>query len=235
MDPAVSPPPAPAPAPRPTVTRIGAIAVLAAGVVTAVVLAPRLSLSGIEDWAARLGWAFPVVFIAVQVLVTTAPVPRTLFTLAAGVLFPPLTGVAIALLATTITAVAVYLAVRRLGREAVAARLTHPTAQVIEQRLERRGWLAVGSLRMIGFIPFSLVNYCAGLSAVRLVPYTAATVLGSLPGTVAVVFLGQALTGGLDPVMLVISAAGLLLGVVGLWADGRWGGPLPPRPERRIR
>src|SRR5699024_11650475 len=93
----------------------------------------------------------------------------------------------------------------------------------------------VCSSDLIGFIPFSLVNYCAGLSAVRLVPYTAATVLGSLPGTVAVVFLGEALTGGLDPVMLVISAAGLLLGVVGLWADGRWGGPLPPRPARRVR
>lgn len=233
MDPA--PGSVPAPAARRTRTRVGAIGLLALGIVAAAVLAPQLSLPGIEDWAARLGWAFPVVFVLLQVLVTTTPVPRTLFTLAAGVLFPPLFAVLIALLATTITAVAVYLAVRRLGREAVAARLTHPTAQVIERRLDRRGWLAVGSLRMIGFIPFSLVNYCAGLSAVRLAPYTVATVLGSLPGTVAVVFLGEALTGGLDPVLLTVSGAGLLLGLVGLWADGRWGAPLPPRPGRAAR
>src|SRR5699024_2346366 len=161
-------------------TRIGAIGLLVLGVAAAAAVAPQLSLPQIEDWAARLGWMFPVIFIVVQVLVTTAPVPRTLFTLAAGVLFPPVFAVAIALLGTTLTAVAVYLSVRSLGREAVAARLTHPTAQVIESRLDRRGWLAVGSLRMIGFIPFSLVNYCAGLSVVRLGPYTVATVLGSL-------------------------------------------------------
>ncbi|GAA3134695.1 hypothetical protein GCM10020255_009390 [Rhodococcus baikonurensis] len=54
-----------------------------------------------------------------------------------------------------------------------------PPAKTIDARLARRGWL-----RLIAPAPFALVNYCSGLSAVRPLPYTAATVVGTLPGTV---------------------------------------------------
>ena len=68
-------------------------------------------------------------------------------------------------------------------------------------------------------MPFSVLNYCCGVSAVRLRPYVLATIVGIAPGTVAVVLLGDAITGRTSPV----SAAGACLGLVGLVVDARTG------------
>lgn len=178
-------------------------------------------ISVVRDWAESMGPAFVVVFFLTQAVLTIAPVPRTVFTLSAGLLFGPAAGVAVTIAATTVSAVLALLLVRTLGRTAVQARLTHPAVKAIDARLARRGWLAVGSLRLIAPAPFALVNYCSGLSAVRLLPYTAATVVGILPGTVAVVLLGDALTGQTNPALMAVTAVCVTAGVAGLLVDTR--------------
>ncbi|WP_254699183.1 TVP38/TMEM64 family protein [Rhodococcus sp. SGAir0479] len=187
----------------------------------AAALVPHPSIEQIRGWSESTGPVFPLVFLLVHIVVTIAPVPRTLFTISAGVLFGAATGIAIAVVATTVSAVLALLLVRAIGRDAVAAHLTHPAVQAVDTRLARRGWLAVGSLRLIAAVPFSVVNYCCGVSSVRTLPYTAATVVGILPGTVGVVLLGDALTGRTDPALLAVSGACIALGVLGLVLDAR--------------
>lgn len=204
---------------------------MAALIVAAVIVSPQLNLSRLSDWSASLGWAFPVVFVLLQVLITIGPVPRTLFTLGAGVLFGPVLGLGIAVLATMIAAFAAFVLVRSLGREIVARKLTHPMARAVEARLARRGWLAVGSLRMLPFVPFSIVNYCSGVSAVRMTPYLLATLVGIIPGTVSVVLFGDVLNTGYNPVMLTLSAAGICVGLLGLALDAKLGVDVALRPE----
>ena len=87
---------------------------------------------------------------------------------------------------------------------------------------------AVGSLRLIGPIPFPLLNYCAGLSSIRFVPYLIATAAGLLPGTIAIVVLGDALTGRTDPALLVVSAVCVAIGLGGLIIDARLPTESPP-------
>jgi uncharacterized membrane protein YdjX (TVP38/TMEM64 family) len=48
------------------------------------------------------------------------------------------------------------------------------------------------------------------------VPYTIATLVGLLPGTAAVVILGDALTGRISPSLFLVSAGTAALGVAGL-------------------
>ena len=74
----------------------------------------------IREWAQGLGPSLPAVFLICHALITVAPIPRTVFTLAAGLLFGPLTGISVALVASTISAVLALLLVRKLGRDAVA-------------------------------------------------------------------------------------------------------------------
>ena len=179
----------------------------------------------IQSWAATVGPIFPLVFFVAHALITVAPIPRTVFTVAAGVLFGPVLGLAIAATATTISAVLALLLVRTLGRELVVTRLRHRAVQAIDERLRRRGWLAVGSLRLIAFAPFSVVNYCCALSALRFWPYLLATVAGIMPGTVATVILADALAGGTHPAMLVVSTVCIAGGIVGLLIDMRWQAP----------
>ncbi|MEU4746107.1 TVP38/TMEM64 family protein, partial [Actinosynnema sp. NPDC023658] len=60
-----------------------------------------------------------------------------------------------------------------------------------------------------------------GVSSIRLVPFLVATAVGVVPGTVAVVVLGDALTGRTDPALVVVSVLCAAIGVVGLLVDAR--------------
>ena len=72
------------------------------------------------------------------------------------------------------------------------------------------------SMRMIPAVPFSVLNYAAGASAVRVLPYTLATLVGLLPGTTAVVILGDALTGNVSPLLFLVSLCTASVGIAGL-------------------
>lgn len=193
---------------------IGAVVLLVAFVAIALFV-PHPDAEQIRNWARAAGPWFPLVFFVAHALATVA-LPRLPFTLSAGLLFGPVTGIAVAISATTVSAALAFLLVRAIGRDAIAPRLTHPAVAAVDRRLARRGWLAVGSLRLIGPVPFPLVNYCAGVSSIRLVPYLIATAVGLLPGTIAVVVLGDALSGRTDPALVGVTALGVAIGVAGL-------------------
>ncbi|GAA2048974.1 TVP38/TMEM64 family protein [Williamsia deligens] len=197
-------------------------AALAIAFIAILVVVGIVGLPGVDRfraWSDSAGPWFVVAFFLAYAVICVAPIPRTVFTLSSGVLFGPVTGLLVAVGATMIAAVVAFVLVRSAGREAVAPRLTHPAVRAVDRRLARRGWLAVGSLRLIAPAPFSVINYCAALSRVGLLPYTVATAVGILPGTVSVVVLGSVLSGSAHPAGLAISIAGVVLGVVGLVAD----------------
>jgi uncharacterized membrane protein YdjX (TVP38/TMEM64 family) len=87
---------------------------------------------------------------------------------------------------------------------------------VLDARLRERGWPAILSMRMIPAVPFSVLNYAAGASAVRVLPYTLASFVGLVPGTAAVVILGDALTGNISPLLFLVSLCTASLGVAGM-------------------
>ena len=123
-------------------------------------------LSTLRTWSDETGAWFPVLFWLLYVLITQFPIPRTLMTVSAGILFGTGRGILIALTATTVSAVVSLLIVRTLLRDWVEPRLTHPAVENINRRLEERGWLAILSLRMIAAVPFSIMNYAAALTRV---------------------------------------------------------------------
>ena len=148
-------------------------------------------------------------------MVTIFPFPRTAFTLSAGLLFGPLLGVSLAVVASTISAVVALLLVRAAGLQ-LNRLVSHPRVEMVDARLRQRGWPTVLSMRMIPAVPFSVLNYAAGASAVRPVPFAIASFVGLLPGTAAIVILGDALTGNVSPLLFLISLATASLGVAGL-------------------
>jgi uncharacterized membrane protein YdjX (TVP38/TMEM64 family) len=198
---------------------IGALLLLVATVL-AMLFVPIPGPGEIRDWARATGPWFPLVFFVAHT-VATVFVPRFPFTLSAGLLFGPALGGAVALSALSASAALGFLLARVLGRDAIASRLTHPAVATIDRRLARRGWLAVGSLRLITPVPFPLINYCAGLSSVRFVPYLIATAVGVLPSTITAVVFGDALTGQIQPELIVISAVFITIGLAGLVVDSR--------------
>ncbi|MEO9103762.1 MAG: TVP38/TMEM64 family protein [Terrimesophilobacter sp.] len=187
----------------------------------AALFVPHPSVEQIRDGAHSVGPAFPLVFFAVHAIATIAPIPRTLFTLTAGVLFGPVTALTVTVGASTISAVLALLLVRGVGRDWHARRMTHPAVRTIDDSLARRGWLAVGSLRLIAPVPFSVVNYCCGVSSIGVGQFALATALGVIPGTMGIVFLGGALGGHTNPALLILSGLWIAIGLVGLVVDWR--------------
>lgn len=181
---------------------------------------PLPSAVQLRDWAQSVGPWFPLAFLVAYIVVTVAPIPRTAFTLAAGLLFGPALGVLIAVVASSASAVLALLLIRAAGwrlDRLVRYRAIHRA----DERLRERGWVSVVSLRLIPVLPFSVVNYAAGASAVGILPYTLATVAGLLPGTTAVVFLGDALAGHPSPLLFVVSLVTSALGLTGLFLEIR--------------
>ncbi|MDR3663938.1 MAG: TVP38/TMEM64 family protein [Mycobacterium sp.] len=192
-----------------------------AGVLAAIVIlvavavwVPLPSAVQMRDWATSVGPWFPLAFLAAHTLVTVLPFPRTAFTLAAGLLFGPALGVTLAVVASTLSALIALWLVRVLGWH--LSKLSHNNIDVLDARLKERGWATVMSMRLIPAMPFSVLNYAAGASSVRVLPYAIATFFGLLPGTTAVVILGDALTGQIRPSLLVVSLCTASLGIAGL-------------------
>ncbi|MCI4676061.1 TVP38/TMEM64 family protein [Candidatus Mycolicibacterium alkanivorans] len=200
--------------------RIIAAAAAAVMLVAVALLVPLPTAVQLRDWATSVGPWFPLAFLGAHVVVTVFPFPRTAFTLAAGLLFGPAPGIAIAVVASTLSAVIALLLVRALGWR-LNGLVSHPAVESVDARLRARGWPAILSLRMIPAVPFSVLNYAAGASAVRLVPYLLATLVGLLPGTSAVVVLGDALTGNVSPLLVLVSLCTAALGVAGLVIEVR--------------
>jgi uncharacterized membrane protein YdjX (TVP38/TMEM64 family) len=108
---------------------------------------------------------------------------------AAGFVFGVVEGVGLVLLAALLGALAGFALGRVLGREAVE-RMTGTRVARVDALLSRRGAMAVLGTRLIPVLPFTAINYVAGLTAVRIGDYVLGTAIGIIPGTIAYVALG---------------------------------------------
>lgn len=179
------------------------------------------SIGTLRTWAESSGPLFIWLFCGLYILITQFPIPRTFLTLAAGVLFGPWLGAAVALGSTTVAAAISLVIVRGLLGDWMAPRLRHPAVERINTRLQHRGWLTVASLRMIAAVPFSILNYVAALTSVPLLAFTIATAVGSAPGTIAAVVLGDAFVSSGNFTALLFTVALACLGVLGIFLDQR--------------
>ncbi|WP_219417001.1 TVP38/TMEM64 family protein [Pseudonocardia nigra] len=138
---------------------------------------------------AAAGPAAPALFVLVYAAATLAPLSKNVLAAAAGLVFGFAVGVVVVLLAALLGALAAFALDRVLGSEAVE-RLTGTRVARVDALLRRRGLLAVLAVRLVPVLPFTAINYAAGLTGVRTRDYIIGTALGMIPGTIAFVALG---------------------------------------------
>lgn len=195
---------------------MAAAAALLVVVVVVVVVVRSGGVAGVRAQVATAGAWAPLLFALLQIIVTITPLPRTAFSVAAGVLFGTVWGLVLTITSTLIAAVAAYGLVRWVGGPFVDRHAHRPGFAWLRARLDRSGLLAVISLRLIPMVPFAALNYAAAAAHVRLVSYFVGTLIGVLPGTIAVVVLGDAVTGGhVNPALFAVSVAGAVVGGAG--------------------
>jgi uncharacterized membrane protein YdjX (TVP38/TMEM64 family) len=202
------------------------VLLLAAGLVVALTVElPDVDV--VRRWlhdAGGAGWAALVAGVG---LVLMAPVPRTAVSVLLGVVAGFVPGLLVALGGAMIAAVLSFGLARRLGRAAVT-RLAGPRLDRLDRLLVDRGFVPLLVGRLIPVVPFVVLSYGAGLTAMRLLPYAAATALGLVPSTVVQVGVGAsapALVSSATAAVALPLAALVVVGVV--WFRRRRAGVSP--------
>ena len=184
-----------------------ALAVLLGGALAVVVLGG--DLAAVRRTVAASGAWGPVVYIALHVALTLVPVPKNLLAGIAGVLFGLSAGIALSWVGAMVSAWVTFQLARRLGRDTVEG-ITGPRVDRVRGLLRDQGMLAVIVARLTPVVPFTVVNYGAGVSPVTRRDYLLGSALGVLPGTIAYVAVGA--SAGRDARTIgLASAAGVLL------------------------
>lgn len=169
--------------------RLVALVVLLAVAVVVAVVVGLPDVERLRADVAAAGPLAPVVFGLLYAAATLVPLPKNVLSTLAGLLFGLVVGLVVVLVAALLGAAAAFVLGRWLGRAAVE-RLTGARVARLDGMLRRRGLLAVIGVRLVPVLPFTAINYVAGLTAVRPRDYALGTALGIIPGTVAFVALG---------------------------------------------
>lgn len=194
---------------------------LVAIVVTAAVVA---EVVGVPDQAAlqqqvtQAGAAAPVLFVAGYAAWSLLPAPKNVATIAAGAMFGMEIGALLAWSGAMIGAGLAFALARWLGRESVA-RLLRGRLGSVDAALGHRGFVAVVVARLVPIVPFTAVNYGAGVTAVSAPAYGWGTAVGMLPGTLAYAAVGA--FGGTDPTGTGIAVTALMVLTLGGWLLAR--------------
>lgn len=197
--------------------------VIALGVFVAVAVAVGIvlgvpTLDQVQQLVASWGWAGGAGFVVLYAAITLTPAPKNVLSVAAGLIFGFAGALALVYLGALLGAAAAFGLGRWLGRDAVE-RYTGTRIARLDELVRRRGFVAVIGVRLIPVIPFTAINYGAGLTAVRRRDYALGTALGIIPGTVAYVALGAF---GLElgwPAWVAIGVLGALTVGGAIWAD----------------
>jgi uncharacterized membrane protein YdjX (TVP38/TMEM64 family) len=196
------------------------VLLLAGGVAALTVDLPQVD--AVRAWvggAGPAGWTAMVLGVA---LVLLAPVPRSAVSVLVGLVVGFGPGLAVAFAGALLAALAAFGLSRTLGRSA-ATRLAGPRFDRVDALMDRRGFVAVLAARLVPVVPFVVLSYGAGLTAIGWAPYAAGSVLGLVPSTVVQVGVGAsagAIVAGASPLTVVSLLAGAV--VLTALAVGGW-------------
>ena len=197
-----------------------------AGVLAALVVAlgstGGFSSERVQDWFSGYGAAGPLVFVAASALLTVALFPGPLLAGAAGLLFGVAGGTPVAIVSATVGACLAFSIGRWWAHDAVE-HLAGRRLRALRAWIGERGFYAVLYARLAPGLPYSLVNYAAGLSPVRLAAFAAATAIGCAPRAFAYAALGGSLDDLGSPEAIAayaVLAMMALAGLVGLRRSG---------------
>jgi phosphatidylserine/phosphatidylglycerophosphate/cardiolipin synthase-like enzyme/membrane protein DedA with SNARE-associated domain len=146
-----------------------------------------LDVETLSRWEASLQATpfAPLLVIAVYVLAGLLVAPVTVLIVATALAFEPLTAFAYAMLGCLASAAVTYGLGRWLSRD-IIRRLAGGRVERLSQRLAQRGLVTVLTLRLVPLAPFTITNLVAGASRLRFRDFILGTLLGMMPGILAI-------------------------------------------------
>jgi uncharacterized membrane protein YdjX (TVP38/TMEM64 family) len=139
----------------------------------------------------RLGAGFgPLTAIACISLASVMAIPLAIILLVSAIAFGPWLGLAYALSGACLGASISYGIGSYLGHDALC-RLAGERVNLFSSRVGKRGVLSVMAIRLMPIAPFAIVNMIAGATHIRLGDFLIGSLLGMIPGGLAISLLGD--------------------------------------------
>lgn len=173
---------------------------------------PVAPLLNADQWSSDGDVWTPLLFVLFFGVAALFFVPRPALATAAGVVFSAPVALPVVVVGTVFGAGVAFGLARLLGRDAVEPRLREGRLEALDALFARRGFTATVVCRLLPLLPYAVVNYGAGVTRVRTVPFLAGTAVGTLPANVAYVAIGGALVA--DTASGLVTWLGLAIAVV---------------------
>ncbi|WP_121970594.1 TVP38/TMEM64 family protein [Leptolyngbya sp. BC1307] len=158
-----------------------------------------LTPEGLQQAVTNAGiWGILVYIAVIALAVVMSPIPGAPLTIAAGAVWGAIPAGIYSVIGGFSGSLIAYFIGRSLGRSAVKAL----TGKIIYFSKEKGEWLLGGLIfvtRLLPVLSFDLISYGAGLTGLSLPIYASSTLLGMIPSTLLLTYLGEAFTLGAWP------------------------------------
>lgn len=155
-----------------------------------------LTPEGLQQAVTDAGiWGVLVYIAVIALAVVMSPIPGAPLTIAAGAVWGAIPAGIYSVIGGFSGSLIAYFIGRSLGRSAVKAL----TGKIIYFSKEKGEWLLGGLIfvtRLLPVLSFDLISYGAGLAGLSLPIYASSTLLGMIPSTLLLTYLGEAFTLG---------------------------------------
>jgi len=154
-----------------------------------------VSRENIEAFVSGYGVWAPLAYAVIYIACSPIPLLAPTFTAVSGLLFGAVRGTAAILIIAPISALVPFSLSRRLGRDWVESKLKGKKLDNIYQQSEgSKAFTFIVLMRLIPVLPWEIQNYVAGLTKVQIPTFLLGTMLGIIPGSFSLAFLGAAAT-----------------------------------------
>lgn len=157
----------------------------------------------------------PLCYVGLYAIATLILLPSTPLNISGGVLFGPWFGIVWTSVGAVVAAAIAFLFSRTLGRPVMEKKLAGRWEKM-DAEIRRGGLFYMFAIRLVPIMPYGIVNFAAGLTAIRFRDYLLGTTVGTVPSVLPFVLIGSSglnavSTGNLWPLLGALGLTGLLV------------------------
>ena len=200
-----------------TVTVILLLILAGAGIYLGTVISPE----ALEECLLRWNRWAPIAYIGLFTVLPAFFFPVAVLALAGGLLFGLWWGSLYTFIGAMLNCTVMFFLARYAGRSRVEALIEKKLSPQWQQRIQNLnssgGFLLLVILRLIPAVPYNLINYAFGLTAMPWRTYIIGSAIGIIPGTLAFINIGDKAMDVTSPdFWIAVGLLGLLLVVTGI-------------------
>jgi uncharacterized membrane protein YdjX (TVP38/TMEM64 family) len=157
----------------------------------------------------------PLCYVGLYAIATLMLLPSTPLNISGGVLFGPWLGTVWTSVGAIVAAAIAFLFSRTWGRPVMEKKLAGRWEKM-DAEIRRGGLFYMFAIRLVPVMPYGIVNFAAGLTAIRFRDYLLGTTVGTVPSVLPFVLIGSSglnavSTGNLWPLLGALGLTGLLV------------------------